>query len=93
MVSMRTEASLRLPLGGSCRRRRLMRDCTKQNIPPCCAVCLHALIRRGKLGTFPKGEGLDAGDRWSPLRGVRLLAPLCKGSCRRQATEGLFSTL
>ena len=52
-----TRCVLRLPRWGSWRRRRLMRDCTMQNIARCYASCLHALIRRDKLGTFPKGEG------------------------------------
>ena len=69
---MVTEWGDQASLGGSWRRRRLMRDCAKQNLAPCCANCLQALIRhgkpchlphRGRLGLFAHGT---AGDRRRP---------------------------
>ena len=48
-----------------CRRRRRMRECRQQVSKSEMFFFVQALIRRGRLGTFPKGEGIFA------LRGNR----------------------
>ena len=67
----RVRLPFRLPRWGSRRRRRLMRDCTKQKLAPCCADCLQALVRhrmfshrensarrKASRTPLPTGEGL-----------------------------------